>query len=92
MKKEFREINDNKTKELMNSPDLKLFNDEIQYIIEQYLQGKLFFNQDKIEHFISMKRQLETFNSYLCIFNLSYDEATLNILLKTYFFYFWSNN
>ena len=51
MKKRFRDINDNKIRELANSPDLKLFLDGIPYFIEQLLQGKLFFNQDKIKQF-----------------------------------------
>lgn len=51
MKKRFRDINDNKIRELANSPDLKLFLGGIPYFIEQLRQGKLFFNQDKIKQF-----------------------------------------
>ena len=51
MKKRFRDINDNKIRELANSPDLKLFLDGIPYFIEQLIQGKLFLNQDKIKQF-----------------------------------------
>ena len=51
MKKRFRDFNDNKIRELANSPDLKLFLDGIPYFIEQLIQGKLFFNQDKIKQF-----------------------------------------
>lgn len=51
MKKRFRDVNDNKIRELANSPYLKLFIDGIHYFIEQFSQGKLFFNQDKIKQF-----------------------------------------
>lgn len=51
MKKRFRDINDNKIRELASLPDLKLFLDEITYFIGQLLQGKLFFNQNRIKQF-----------------------------------------
>ncbi|KKN67842.1 hypothetical protein LCGC14_0457220 [marine sediment metagenome] len=51
MNKRFRDINNNKIKELANSQDLFLFLDGVHYFIKQYSQGKVFFNQDKIKRF-----------------------------------------
>jgi hypothetical protein len=51
MKKKFKNINENQIRQLVNSPDLNLFLGGMNYFVEQTLQGKLFFNQDKIKQF-----------------------------------------
>lgn len=51
MKKRFKELNDDEIGEFINSPDSNMFIDGILYFIEQLIQGKVFFNQEKIKHF-----------------------------------------
>lgn len=51
MKKKNRELNDYVIRKFVNSPYFNKILPEILYFIEQWVQGKLFFNQDKIKLF-----------------------------------------
>jgi len=54
MKKKFKKLNDYKIKELLNSPDLNQFSNELPYFLDRLGQGKLFFNHDKTKEIQEM--------------------------------------